>query len=277
MTIHITGGTADDTAEIQAAIADYETVVLPSGTCRVSSLDLTNRIGVTIKGQGILGTQIIPIQSGVNVIDNTGSSNTTLRDFRICGFCNPSIVPTTGILGAQRQGAYTSDVLSIERLRVDGNFSVAALYVYGVASSNIFASQFYNYQPNAITAIFTGNNFFGAASAFATIEPNPLYMPTDWTVVQTEFHNFGSGWAVWLGGARSLRFYGGNMSSGHPVLSVNAVMGQAGQMNPAYIIADGVTFYGDEITHVTPACAVKGMTGAITFRANESPVPLTGC
>lgn len=276
----VTCGTSDDTAAIQAAIGTHKKVVLPVGTCRVSSLNATNIPGLTIEGQGILATQIIPIQNNVNVIDATGSSNILLRDFRICGFCNQSIVPKIGILSGQSTAGYTSDVVGIERVRVDGKFSLSALYVHGTASSYVRSGQFYNYQPNGMTAIITGNNFFGASSAFTTTDNGNHYAPSDWTFTQTEFHNFGNGWAMWIGGATSLRFYGGNVSSQHPLISLNAVVLSSGTKHPANIIFDGTTFYGDELTNISPPCVLSGSVGAVSLRANDTtgiPMTAAGC
>lgn len=273
-------GTADDTAAIQAAISNHSKVVLPIGTCRVSSLDVTDLSGVTIEGQGILATQIVPIADSVNVIDVTGSSNVLLRDFRICGYCDLARVPTTGILSGQSTAGYHSDVFGIERVRVDGNFGLSALYVHGTASSYIRSGQFYNYQPNALVAIFTGNNFFGAVSAFTTTDNGNHYAPSDWTIAQTEFHNFGNGWGLWMGGTDSFRFYGGNVSSSHKLVGLNQVALSSGLRNPSNIIFDGTTFYGDELTHVSPPCVLSGITGAAALRSNNTngiPVTAGGC
>lgn len=269
-------GTADDTSTIQAAIDAGGKVVLPAGDCRVTSLNITDRQGVTLEGQGVLTTRLIPIQSGKVILDLTGSSNITLRDFRLCGYCDLSVVSTIGILNAQSTLGYNSDVTGIERVRVDGKFSLAAWYVHGVASSYAYAAQFYNYQPNAITVIMTGNNFFGAASQFTTIDNGNKYPPSDWTLVQTEIHNFGNGWGLWIGGATSIRAYGGNISSSHPLVSLNAVTMSYGVQYPANIVMDGTTFYNDFAPR--PACVLSGQTAAVSLRANDTAsIPMTGC
>lgn len=275
-----TCGTADDTAAIQAAIDNTTPqgrvkVVLPMGQCRVSSLNVTNRQGVTIEGQGA-ATQIIPIQNGANVIDLTGTSTVTLRDFRICGYCDMNVVPSIGILAAQMNGNMNSDVVHIDNIRVDGKFTLAALYAYGVHSSSVAWSQFYNYQANGLTAILTSNNFFGAASAFVTINQANDSQVSDWTITGTEFHNFASGWAFWMGGVSSLRVYGGNMSSSGPIASSNAVTISGVNTYPDTVIFDGTTFYSDNPP--TAPYAVGGLTAGqyITFRANKAHgMPLT--
>ena len=279
----------DDTEVIQAAINEHNHVILPAGICHVSNLDGTNHVdapngpkprGLVIEGQGLELSQLWPNKSGVNIIDLTGSSNVTLSKFRICGYCTPKVVPSTGILSAQTSGSAASDVFGCDRVRVDGSFSLAAIYILSVASSNIEYCQFYNYQHGAITAIFTGNNFFGAASAFVSIDNANDQFPSDWTVTGSEFHNFGSDAALWFGGIVGARFYGGNASwgsnaSGQAIVSVNAVTVKGSNSYPADIIFDGTTFYSD--SGVQPACAVSGYTSAVTFRANFSSMPLTGC
>lgn len=271
----ITCNLEDDTPTAQAAINATRQLILPAGTCRFSSINATNLSGVSIIGQGNLISQIVPIQSGVNVIDLTGSNTKTLRDFRICGYCDMSVIPSTGILDAQSSLAYSSDVTIIERVRVDGKFSLAAWYNLAVASSAISYSQFYNYNPGGQVAIITGNNFFGAVSHFTTIDNSNNHTPSDWTFTQVEFHNLsGSGGALWIGGATSLRFYGGNMSSSGIPVSINATLNGSGvAISPGWIIFDGVTFYND--FPPTPPRAITNNSGvAPLMRANQAGFPL---
>jgi hypothetical protein len=269
----VTCGLLDDTPTIQAALNTAKRVILPEGNCRVTSLNITNRQGTTLEGQGALATNLVPIRSGGSVIDLTGSSNITLKNFRVFGTANPSVVPSIGILNAQMAGSLASDVTTIEHVRVEGYFSLASWYNLAVQSSYVNGSQFYNYYPSAATAIMTGNNFFGASSSFVSIDNSNSNVPSDWTITATEFHNFGNGWTFWIGGAQSVRVYGGNMSSQHVIVSMNAVTINGSNSYPAAIILDGTTFYSDN--GIQPACAVSGLTQYITFRANQSSMPLT--
>lgn len=249
----------DDTPAIQAAINTQGYAELDAGQFQVSSLDLTNNQGLSIIGRSALRTTIIPTQSGVNVIDCTGSSNTLLRDFRINGIGQP-VMPLTGILGAQMQGSAASDVLAIENVRVEGSFGLAPLFVYGVQSSRIIGGQFYQYASGAMTAIFTGNNFFGATSYFVPISTANNMEVSDWTFVACEWHNMVSNWALWMGGVQQGRFYGGNASSSGPIVSNNAVIVNGATCYPENVIFDGVTFYSD-FAPVAPV-AVSGLTAA---------------
>jgi hypothetical protein len=270
-------GASDDTPAIQAALNTKKRVILPEGDCRVTSLNITNRQGVTLEGQGALATNLVPTQPGANVIDVTGSSNITLRNFRIFGTATPDVVPSTGILNAQMAGSYASDVTTIEHVRVEGYFSLASWYNLAVASSYVNGSQFYNYEPGGITAILTGNNFFGASSSFVPIDNSNSHVPSDWTIVATEFHNFGNGWTFWIGGAQSIRVYGGNMSSQHAIVSMNSAVINGANSYPAAVIFDGTTFYSDN--GIQPPCAVQGLSSGqyVTFRANQFSMPATGC
>lgn len=270
----VTCAGVDDTAAIQTAIDETSFVHL-EGTCKVSSINATGKTGLVIEGDGSFATEIAPLTNGANVIDLTGSSNATLRDFHLCGTCAPGIVPATGILSAQISGSYTSDVLHIESVRVDGSFSLAAWYNLAVASAHVAFSQFYNYQPNAITVVFTGNNFFGAASSFVAIDNSNSHVPSDWTLVGVEIHNFGSGWALWIGGAGSVNFFGGNMSSSHAIVSLNPVVISGVTTYPAHLQFNGITFYSDFAP--AAACAVSGYTAAASFVNVTATVPLTGC
>lgn len=277
-------GTADDTPAIQAALDATGIAELPAGHCKVSSINATNRFGPTIVGKGKFVSSLDPIMSGVAVIDCTGSSNCEIRDLNIDGAVFPNVIPAIGILNAQMAGSAACDVVGIDRVRVDGFFSLAAWYNLSCSSSHASYSQFYNYSCGNITAIHTGNNFFGATSRFVAIG-NADTTPTDWTMIGNEFHNFcqsgnnppsgGTGWTLWLGGTASYRFYGGNMSSSHAIVSINAVMTTRGQMNAADIIMDGTTFYSDFAPNAP--CAVSGQSGAVAFRQNFFGMPPTGC
>lgn len=103
---------------------------------------------------------------------------------------------------------------------------------------------------------------------------------SDWTFVASEIHNFGNGWALWIGAGRSLRFYGGNVSSQHPLVSLNPVVLTYGTTPSANIIFSGTTFYGDELTHISPLCVFSGTTGVVSLLVNDTAgIPLTasGC
>ena len=278
----VTCGTSDDTASIQAAIdaarTTYDAVApmipvqLPTGPCRVTSLDMTGRTGIALLGP----SQIVPIADGVAVLDLTGSANIQIRDINICGQCNLSIIPSVGILVAQAAGALDglSNKLLFDYVQVSGNYSTASLFVFGVPSSQIANSQFSNW--HFITSVWTGNNFFGVQSKYLPLSESTTQMPTDWTIVGTEFHNVSEHTAIWIGGASDLRWYGGNASSNNThVVEVHTV---AGGHSPARIIFDGTTFYSD--TGVQGPCAVffsSVPTSAVHFRANAHSQPALTC
>src|SRR5437870_3376568 len=81
-------GRTTDTEAIQKAINAARrkggVVWLPPGDYAVASLDLTGiSRGVTFCGAAPGATNLVPIQSGVPVIDLTGSYFTIVRDFSI--------------------------------------------------------------------------------------------------------------------------------------------------------------------------------------------------
>jgi hypothetical protein len=115
----------------------------------------------------------------LNVIDLMGASHASLRDFRLLRLLH----------ARHRSGDRNPECLDIVQcglgrheivnVHVDGEFSIAAWYILQVASSAAERSQFYNYKPGAMTVIFTGNNMFGASSAFTTINNANDYAPSD--------------------------------------------------------------------------------------------------
>jgi hypothetical protein len=75
--------------------------------------------------------------------------------------------------------------------------------------------------------------------------------------------------------ARSIRMFGGNVSSSGIPVSINAV-GLGGVVKtPKYLMFPGTTFYNDFAPW--PPCAIQnnaGADGVPVLQANESPFPL---
>lgn len=262
----------DDTPIIQAALDAKGYAELDTGTFLVTSLNLAGRQSPAIYGKGSLSSRLQPTQNGVNVIDCTGSSNVKLANFRIAGYL-AGVTPNIGILVAQSQGA-ASDVFSLDGVRVDGNFVIAAWYCYAVQSSRMVGGQFYNYQV-APAAILTGANYWGVQSQFTQIRSVDDMVVSDWEISATEFHNMANGWAAWLGGLSEVKFRGGNFASSGPIVSNNAVVMASGQVNPEHVVLDGVTFYSD--FNPQAPYALSGMVSEpnLTLRNVKSTVPLT--
>jgi hypothetical protein len=269
----VNGGNSDDTPEIQAAVDSGYAEFLPK-IYNVTSVNVTNRLGTVIKGCGRLLSCLIPKQSGVNVFDLTGSSNITLESFRISTTIT-TLVPRTGILNAQRQGDYSSDATTLRDIRIDGHFSLSAWYNLQVASSYSIGSHFYNYQAGCPAVIHTGNNFFGAASQFQTINNANDHTPSDWTFVQNEIHSIGAGQGFWMGGTQSYRYYGGNIASSICPVDMNGVVVSGQVINPTNVIFDGTTFYADFAP--LPAVAIRqgAAFNVITRGCEHNGFPLT--
>jgi len=198
----VTCGSADDTPAINAAVSSNYAYVRLIGPCNVTSINLTNKQGIILEGEGNLRTRLQPLTSGAQVIDLTGSSNITLRNFWLCGVCSPTVTPWSGIFAAQMQGNYNSDSIFIEHVRVDGKYQSAAFYNLGVASSTVTTSQFYNSNPSMVV-LFTANNYFGGTSAYQTVSTTQ-YVPSDWTFVGSEIHSQKLRRVILLGPVRSM-------------------------------------------------------------------------
>ena len=247
----------DDTAVIQAALDETGYARLARGTFHANPLNLTNRSSVTIRGDSMMGTVILPITQGQVMIDRTGSYDVALERFQL-GQQGYPVTPKVGILDANAAGSYKSNVNHVDRVRTDGSFSVASHFVYGMASSSFMRSQFFNYagMPMVITAHDLAG--WGVASPFTTINTTD-FAPSDITFLQCELHSMNSQWAFWLGAASNIRFYGGNVSSSAPMVSNNAASVNGTVTNPDNVIFDGTTFYSD----VAPA-APYALSGSIT-------------
>ena len=290
VTAQITCGTADDTTAIQQAIdeartifdpvAPVQVVQLPPGPCYVSSLNMTARAGIMLRGPSLL----IPITSGSVVLDLSGSAAITLRDIRIGGQNNlghstgvQGTVPRLGILISQIAGPLDgwSNKIILDTVQVDGEYSVGTVFILGVPSSQILNSQFTQFYPSPNVWI-TGNWWWDSMSPYQTMVAHATSLPTDWTITGTEFHNFAQQAGLWIGAAQDIRIYGGNISAkGFVAVDINAVSFEGQGIGPARIILDGTTFYSD--SGVQGPCAVRGAEGVVSFRANFHSQPSLTC
>lgn len=198
----------DDTAVIQAEINAKKfsggLVQLPVGTCAVSSLDLTQATGMTLRGHGRNVTILLPIQSGVHVLDLTDAYFVTLSDFTLGHYQQP-VVPKTGIFMAA--GVFNNNnVNTVERLFVSGRWQYAALYIQGACCGSVRDSEFWNYESSNVanTVVLTDG---GLTSAFAPNATGAI-PPNIWSFFAVEMHSMSgtaalltwhSGWTTLVG------------------------------------------------------------------------------
>lgn len=245
---------------------------------RATELNATRIHQGCLRGAGLFATEILPIADGAILLDCTASYAFGLEGFRLGRSAWP-VEPRVGILTAQPFGSPESNLLDFDQLFVDGKFSVAAWYNFGVASSTCLRCRFWNYSQveGVYAAIFCNRN---DRRAVPVVSPfTPIYTGTDapmsdWTFTGCEFHEMqkppGGGrtqaYPIWLDGATSLRFYGGNISgAGYSLITLT---GQVPHLCDC-IIFDGVTLYSE---NGTPA------EGILNFAENnQMNVYLRGC
>ena len=222
---------ADDTDAIQRAIdiakAKGGTIYLPPGTYRVRSLNLTHCGGIVLRGAGAgyRGSTLQATESGVNVLDLTGSYHFNLENFWI-STTSENVVPRTAILMAQVSGG-PSNAFHFENLFVTGHFSLATVYDFGCPSSDMLNCDFYNFYPGgeAVVMAFTRNNYAGVTSAFTEVDKPSQekgYLNTsDWTLTACELHDLSTQrnkgqrsklTALRLDQTMQMRWVGGNIS-----------------------------------------------------------------
>ena len=120
----------DDVLPIQAAINKLCQVTLSRGTSKVTA-QVDVPIGASLLGYGRQGGDASSVlyashtgNAGVN-LSGAGITNSILRDFRIS--TDPANYPKTGILAGRTTGA-SAGHHNVSFLRVEGRFSVAAIY-----------------------------------------------------------------------------------------------------------------------------------------------------
>ena len=152
-------GIADDTLAIQTAIDAARVrggeVYIPVGTYLVSSLNATNiATGVVIRGAAgpYMASRLLPSKSDVHVLDLTGSVYMNLENLHIgpypqlgqSGSYKEDVpIPKTGILLAQVPN-FQSNAFHFENVFLNGKFSVAAFYCFGVPSSSMVNCDLWN-------------------------------------------------------------------------------------------------------------------------------------
>lgn len=222
-------GTSDSTAinaAIAAAIVVGTKVVFPSGNYVLNiGINATNAFGLVLEGvayaantQAIVGTgvRLLPVSNDMVVLDLTASYAAFVRNLQIGS--QPSAVRAgVGILLAQKSGSAASNLIRLENVFVTGRYSIAALYNYGVPSSYILGSDFYNYENGVYTAVWTRDNVNGVTSAYQTIAAGEQAFG-DWTILGSTFHQNAAtpGIPVRLRGVWRMRFLGGNFEIANP-------------------------------------------------------------
>jgi len=266
----ITGNGTDDTANLQQAIDDITTTggrILLEGVIHLSEIDLTNRHSITIEGDGVGASEIVPLGNTNSVLDLTGSYYINLKNFKL-GQHDQTAVPKMGILVAQN-ALHQSNRLLFDNIQVDGKYSVAALYYSGISSSTIRDCAFWNYHNNYnYTATFTKNNLSAMVSSFATI-PNDNFPSGDINIFGTEFHAM-----VPAGGAinyplrlhdmTGMKFFGGNVSgSGSELVTLNSTNN--------LLLFHGTAFYSENGTPPGAVFSNLGICSNIELRKCAVP------
>src|SRR5512146_6109 len=241
----LTGTGNDDTALIQAAFDDLRAsggILELQGQFNVSKLNFTNNHTVSIRGLGVGCTILHPLETVNAVIDMSGSYFMELSDLRI-GMPENLATPNVGILLGQVP-SLQSNWIGFNRVFVDGTYQVAALYVFGVASSE-GAGQcaFWNRQPGHYSVILCSDNFADVVSDYTMLSTTgPM---SDWKFSKWEIHSYTGqdtpGYALYLRGARQIEFEGGNMSASGSEL-ITCATGTDGQ-ECADLKFDSQTYY----------------------------------
>lgn len=253
----VKGSGYDDTALAQQAINDLATTggrIRLVGQLHISTLNVTQKKGLTIEGDGIMATEILPIASTNSILDLSGSFAITLRDFKL-GASNQTVTPKAAILTLQTQNA-AGNLLRFHDIFVDGMYENAAWYNYGYASSYFSGMCLWNYRDAAAKSYAM---YLGADNAHGMISP---YLPAtggyslattgfdlkDLTFSGCEIHAMKAGGgpannsAIRMRGARKVGFVGGNISgTGNELIELQSV----GAVNCKKVMFSTVEFYGE--------------------------------
>lgn len=193
---------SDDTLVFQAAInaavaAGGGSVYAPTGSYFISQLNMAGiAASVELIGDGPNSTRMFPRHISAytgatgHVLDLTGSYFVKLRRFQLGAYYGlPK--PKTGIFLAQIASGVSNRV-EFDEIYLSGQYAVSTLYNYGVPSSVIRASDFYNYTAGAGTQNclqMTATNAGSLSSAYATVTSG-FCSTSNWLYDECEFHKF---------------------------------------------------------------------------------------
>lgn len=249
-TYTVTGTGGDNTSALQAAIDDNsrgKKYIRIEGNLGITKINLASTVGITVEGDGIDATEITPLLNDANaVLDVSGTSFCQLKNFRL-GRSGGSIIPKVGILALQN-ASNASNWMRLENLFVDGAYSKAAFYNYGVASSKADGCAFWNYANDAYCVEFTSDNVLQLGSEYMSVALGNGRPMSDWTFTGCEFHSQRpvgpcNAFAMRLSGARDMRFVGGNFSgSGYAYITMRSDSGGRKCKNLIFL---GPTFYSE--------------------------------
>lgn len=206
-------GTTDCTLAVNAAIAahgsNYGTVQFVTGVYVVSSIDATMQRGLILRGSGTHAnaTQIIGKTADKNVIDLTGSVDCKIEDFLVSG--DSTNIPKVGILLARDIGGGSCDKHFFSDIRMNGKFSVAAIYNFASEKPTFINNVIINEANNACCYKASQDNPDSIASDYATILSGSQ-SGTNHNFFNSTFWYYGtSGYAMWFDDGENINFFGG--------------------------------------------------------------------
>lgn len=276
----------DSTAAINAAIAAARhaspsfglaytgsRVFFPPGIYCVSSINATQTAAITLEAAPssviIYGNQQVGTPRAI--IDMTGSSGSTLNGIIVSGQnpsgTAPAVIPAAGFLLAQSSAAADCNKNRLSNSGTLGQFTNAAVYMYGCTDNIFDGSGFQQGKLDAPVLFHSSTNDFGIASAYTTIATGTMVTGEN-SFYSVEFHSAKSALstspAVSLKDAYAVRFYGGNNDANgattshfyfqgtNNAITVNGVQvySEAGTL-PAYVFeSNGATINGLVVTGV---------------------------
>jgi hypothetical protein len=232
-------GYQDDTEAFEKALDAAKTdprsikkIYIPNGFYIIKSLNLTN-MSVKVEGESMAGTRLMATNQTASapVIDMTGSQYSELENLTVIGggtrFDGQSsgIKPTVGILMAgAKVNAPGATKFLIKDILVRGEFSQAAVYIYGTCCNsyiNLYADSYLDGVPGLVV---TGTNRLNVTSPYTEIATG-LLDTVDLNFIEAEIHDLsnvgfdgqrvsqGKTKTILIDNARSLGFVGGVFSS----------------------------------------------------------------
>ena len=214
-------GKADDTDALQRTI-DAATAppggiaYVPPGTYRFSSLNLTDRLGLTVEGAGQQATTLVTTAQEGAALDLTGGQYITLRRLQLRVAAEGS--PAVGILMAASTGEKASPSTSnhLEQVAVsnpEGRFTLAGVLLYA-SGDHVFMHTNFHIIGGKPALLASGRNDYGVRSKFARIYEGDSYV-SDCTFTACEFHSNGAGGepTIVLRRTSQMRWLGGPISN----------------------------------------------------------------
>lgn len=275
----------DNTAAIQAAIDEAASsrskTVAGSGSMLCGPLDLTERHGLRMKGADAWNLYPNASVNGKHFLDISGAGGIQFEDIGIGSYVQATGITPKSIIFLGQTAASSGNAHQWAKSSFIGRCSVAVIYNYGHASSNVRRCVFQGYNTGVPVMYWSVSNAASQTSDYVTVATGDQ-SAVEWTFEACEWHEAGAereqwylqdanylsstGWVWELEGSADIRLIGGNMGA-NGARYIRA-LNSAGGIKTTNLMILGTSHYaqdpaGDTVPYVLEVAAGSEIIGLV--------------